>query len=129
MIQKLLALICSAIALSSCTELPESAYQSTQSNSAPVAASLSFVSEPAPLVTSGILFSAQPVVEIEDSAGDLIQSAQNQVTLSVYLDSACQTPIPNATGSLSGTQKLAAQSGLINFQSISYAGQIVFLSQ
>ena len=81
-----------------------------------------FSTQPSTTETSGSVLSTQPVVEVEDSGGNLISSASNSITLKVFSNSSCTTA---ATGTLSATANpVSASSGSATFAGVTYTGPV-----
>lgn len=82
---------------------------STNFNISPAAASqLAFSTQPGG-GTAGLAWSQQPVVEVQDAAGNRVTSATNNIALA----------LTTGTGVLSGTSARAAVAGLANFTDLS----------
>ena len=62
-----------------------------------------------------------PVVAIQDTYGNAVPSATNQVTIAAFTDSACTTPIANGIFSAGVSQTNAVQ-GLASFSNLVFSG-------
>lgn len=75
------------------------------------ASALAIVTQPAGAV-SGVALTTQPVVEIQDSAGNRVTTATDEVT----------AEIANGTGALSGTVSVTAVDGVATFTNLAITG-------
>jgi flagellar hook assembly protein FlgD len=67
--------------------------------------------QPSPTATAGTAFASQPIIRIEDNAGNLISTDNTtQVTAAVV----------SGTGTLSGVTKVTASGGIVTFTDLSY---------
>jgi alpha-tubulin suppressor-like RCC1 family protein len=88
--------------------------------SAGASAKLVFSTEPSATENSGTALSTQPVLNVEDSSGNLVSSASNAITLAAFTDIGCTTA---ASGTLAATTNpLNASSGTASFGGVTYTG-------
>ncbi|NJN83115.1 MAG: hypothetical protein HC802_13065, partial [Caldilineaceae bacterium] len=80
---------------------------------------LLFGQQPGSPATAGVNFSPQPIVEIQDIAGNVSLTATHTITLMAYSDITCTTP---ATRTLNGGGGLPAVSGVVTFTAVNYEG-------
>ena len=81
---------------------------------------LAFSTEPSATESSGAALTTQPVVQVEDSLGTLVGTANNSITLAAFTDSGCTV---TATGTFSvTTNPLAAIAGSATFAGVTYTG-------
>lgn len=77
------------------------------------ASRLGILAGPPPLVLSGITFTTQPVLEVQDESGNRVGTAATGVTASVA----------SGNGALTGNLTAIAVQGIATFSNLAYAGQ------
>ena len=83
------------------------------------AATLAYLQQPASSGTAGQTLSVQPQIVVKDTFGNLVSSANDLVTLSVFSGAGCSTA---PTGALTtGSNPVAAANGVAGFTSVSYS--------
>jgi alpha-tubulin suppressor-like RCC1 family protein len=80
---------------------------------------LAFTVQPTLIESSGSLL-VQPSIEIQDSAGNLFNSANNPITLEAFTDSGCTVAATGALGAMSNP--MTASSGSATFAGLTYNG-------
>ena len=86
---------------------------------------VAFTTQPSTIASTNLIFSQQPVVEVQDVNNVLVPTATSPVTISAFSDAACTIP---ATGILSGTTTQAAVAGVSTFTDLLYSqAETIFL--
>lgn len=82
--------------------------------------SITIAAEPVPAAAAGSRLSTQPVVELEDAEGNIINDRSLAVTVSSVLSSSTTSP----GGSVGGTTTLATSTGIASFTDLTFGGTI-----